>query len=101
MHEQFWGHAVDTACYIHNRLYCASNPKGKTPYEMVHKYKPKVDHIKVIGCRAEVFVEKSLREKSFDSGGDHSRTGIFLGYCKQSRGYLFYIPELKRIVTRR
>ena len=101
MHEQFWGHAVDTACYIHNRLYCASNPGGKTPYEMVHKIKPNVDHMKVFGCRAEVFVEKSLRNKSFGAGSDHSKTGIFLGYCKKSRGGVFYIPELKRIVSRR
>ena len=101
LHEMFWGHAVNTACYIHNRLHCGSNPNGKTPYEMINNKRPNISNMRVFGCMAEVFVEKGLRDKSFDKGGDHSRSGIFLGYCNQSNGYIFHIPELKRIVTRR
>jgi hypothetical protein len=101
---KFWGFAVDTACHIHNRLSTRSNPGDKSPYELVKKKKPNLSHLKVFGCKAEIFVEKSLREKSYSESGDHSRTGIFLGYDHVSKGgYIFYVPELKtaRIVCRR
>ena len=51
MHVQFWGHAVNTACYIHNRTSSGSNPNNKTPYEMIHGKKPNVKHFRVFGCR--------------------------------------------------
>ena len=68
---------------------------------MVTGHRPNVSNMRVFGCRAEVFVEKQLRSKTFDETGDNSRSALFIGYCKQSRGYLFYVPELKRVVTRR
>ena len=51
---------------------------------------------------AEVFVEKSLRrKKTFGPSGHHTCTCIFLGYAHMCNGYVFYIPELDRVVTQR
>ena len=101
MPEKFWGHAIDTAAYIINRISTRSNPGAISPYEMKTWQKPDLSNMRIYGCAAEVFVEKVLRNKSFGPSGDHSRTGVFLGYAHMCKGYVFYIEELDRVVIRK
>lgn len=46
---RFWGECVLTAVYLINKL---PTPvlKGKSPYELFHKHKPVVAHMRVLGC---------------------------------------------------
>lgn len=60
--KSFWAEAAMTAIYIKNRL---PSPKSdtKTPFEMVHKSKPSVKHMRVFGCLAYVLTPKEKRLK--------------------------------------
>jgi transposase InsO family protein len=46
--RRFWAEAVNTACYISNRIYLRVYKK-KTYYELMHGRTPKVSHFHVFG----------------------------------------------------
>ncbi|KAL8001625.1 putative integrase, catalytic core, ribonuclease H-like superfamily [Plasmopara halstedii] len=58
----FWGEAAMTAIYIKNRL-PSPRMKNKTPFEIVHKSKPSVKHMRIFGCRVYVLTPKEKRLK--------------------------------------
>ena len=101
--ESFWGHAVDTACYIRNRLAHRLLPGHITPYEMMHRAKPDVSHLRVFGCSAEIYKQKQFVPKQISA--ERSVSAIFIGYDKKCLdscpSYLFYLPKQKKVLTRR
>jgi transposase InsO family protein len=48
--RRFLPEAVNTACYVSNRIYLRVHKK-KTYYELMHDRKPKVSHFHVFGCK--------------------------------------------------
>jgi transposase InsO family protein len=48
--RRFWAEAVNTACYVSNRIYLRVHKK-KTCYELMHGRRPKVSHFHVFGCK--------------------------------------------------
>ena len=99
MPVEFWAHAVSTAAYTINRLSHKRLPNGITPYECMHGTKPNISNMRVFGCHAEILIEKQYRKK--DLTESHSESAIFIGYCRQSTGYVFYIPHKHQVVSRR
>ena len=93
---KFWGEALSTAAYLHNRSPTKAL-KGMTPYEAWTGEKPKVDHIRIFGCQAFVHVPKDERKK-LDS---KSKKCIFMGYGTTTKGYRLYDPLKKKIVFSR
>ena len=67
----------------------------KTPHEAWYKQKPEMDHIRVWGCTAYVFVQKDKR-KGF---APHMEKCVFLGYPKGYKGWCFYNPTTKKTVV--
>ena len=51
------------------------------------------------GCHAECLIEKRYRTKDLTDA--NSESAIFIGYCRQSAGYIFYIPSKHLVVSRR
>ena len=96
---EFWAHAVCTAAYTLNRLSHVRLPNGITPYEAMHDARPNIENMRVFGCHAEVLIEKRYRVK--DMTDVNSESAIFIGYCRQSSGYIFYIPDKHLVVSRR
>ena len=96
---EFWAHAVCTAAYTINRLSHKRLPDGITPYEAMHGERPNISNMRVFGCHAEVLIEKRYRRK--DITDENSVSAIFIGYCRQSAGYIFYIPHKHQVVSRR
>ena len=92
--EVFWSFAYRAAFHIKNR--CIHSAHGKTPFEKFFGELPKVSHLKVFGCRAYMYVEKSKRRK-FDS---RAREGILLGYSNNSNSYLIGFFEDGELVTK-
>nr|GFA96392.1 ribonuclease H-like domain-containing protein [Tanacetum cinerariifolium] len=45
----FWAEAVNTACYVQNRV-LATKPHNKTPYELLHGRLPSIGFIRPFGC---------------------------------------------------
>ncbi|GAA0172098.1 hypothetical protein LIER_25993 [Lithospermum erythrorhizon] len=83
--KYFWGHVVDTACHVLNRVFLRPLV-NKTPYEMWNGNTPNISYFKVFGCKCYILNTKDKLGK-FDS---KSNKGIFLGYSKHSRAYVIY-----------
>ncbi|WVZ75686.1 hypothetical protein U9M48_023721 [Paspalum notatum var. saurae] len=93
--RRFWAEAVNTACYIANRIFLRAF-LGKTSYELRFGRQPNVKHLRAFGCRAfHVWILESKQvvetcEVSFDetmswispafefSGDDEEGTPIFV-----------------------
>ncbi|MCO5607225.1 hypothetical protein L7F22_061418 [Adiantum nelumboides] len=65
--------------------------KGITPYEALHKVKPKVHHLQVFGYLAFTHVPDEKRKKL----DDKSRRCILVGYSDESKAYKLYDPIKK------
>ncbi|KAJ9542204.1 LOW QUALITY PROTEIN: hypothetical protein OSB04_028710 [Centaurea solstitialis] len=76
----FWAEAVNTACYVPNRVLIVKS-KGKTPYELFEKKKPFIGFLKPFGCPWTILNTKS-HLGNFDS---KSEDGFLVGYSSQSK----------------
>ena len=94
---EFWGHALDHAAFISNRV-CHSN-KTTTPFQMMFKEKPNMRDLKVWGCPGAVHIEDDYMPKNLAE--PHAEPGIFLGYCSRSPSFRFYLPRTNMVVSRR
>nr|GFC74462.1 retrovirus-related Pol polyprotein from transposon TNT 1-94 [Tanacetum cinerariifolium] len=45
----FWAEAVNTACYVQNRV-LVTKPHNKTPYELLHGRLPSIGFMRPFGC---------------------------------------------------
>lgn len=88
----FWGEAVSTASYIRN-ITPTQVLDWKTPNECFTQKKSDVSHLKVFGCKAQVFTPR-INRKKWDPT---STTAIFLGYTKTNRIYRFYSKDKNKI----
>ena len=78
----FWAEAVNTSCYILNRVLIRSS-LDKTPYELWKNKKPNISYFKVFGNKCFILNTKDNLGK-FDA---KSNVGIFLGYSSSSKAY--------------
>ncbi|KAH9716423.1 hypothetical protein KPL71_021459 [Citrus sinensis] len=83
--KYFWAEAVNTACYVLNRVLIRPN-LNKTPYELWKHRKPNIGYFKVFGCKCFILNTKDNLGK-FDP---KSNVGIFLGYSNSSKAYRVY-----------
>lgn len=97
IHRRFWGEAVLTSNYLHNRSPTNSlkNNKSATPAELWFGRKPNISHLKVFGCIAYVHIPKEKRSK-LDS---KSNKCVMVGYA--TNGYRLYDPEKRKIIVSR
>ncbi|WVZ84794.1 hypothetical protein U9M48_031782 [Paspalum notatum var. saurae] len=90
--RRFWAEAVNTACYIANRIFFRTF-LGKTSYELQFGRQPSVKHLRPFGCRCFVLKKAGHMDK-FES---HCLDGIFLGYSSSSRAFHVWILESHRV----
>ena len=89
----FLGQAV--AAYVHIWNRCSTTSlTSKTPYELWHRKKPDVSHLRVWGCTAYVHIQKDKRIGI----GSHMEKCVFIGYPDGYKGWMFYNPTTKRTV---
>jgi len=70
---------------------------NKTPFEIVDKVKPSVEHMRVFGCLACVLTPKEKRLK----WDPKARPSLFTGYEEPSKAYRAYdIEECQVVITR-
>ena len=85
----FWGHAIQTVCYLLNNVPSKSVPK--TPYEFWTNRKPNLNHIRIWGCPAHVLDKEAKKLES------RSEVCLFVGYPKGTKGGLFYNPKQNKV----
>src|ERR1044072_3738834 len=88
MAKHFWAEAVNTACYIQNRI-SVIPILNKTPCELWKNKKPNISYFHPFGCTCFVLNTKDHLGK-FDS---KAQKCIFLGYSERSKGYRIYNKE--------
>jgi hypothetical protein len=90
--RKYWAKAINTACYISNRIFLRALLK-KSSYELMHRRAPKVSHLRSFGCRCFILIQGNL-----DKFESCSSDGLFLGYANHSRAYCALNLETNRIV---
>ncbi|GJS82530.1 putative ribonuclease H-like domain-containing protein [Tanacetum coccineum] len=76
----FWAEAVNTACYVLNRV-LVIKPHNKTPYELIRGRPPLIDSMKPFGCPITILNTRDHLGK-FDGKDDE---GYFIGYFVVSK----------------
>nr|GEW36177.1 hypothetical protein [Tanacetum cinerariifolium] len=78
----FWAEAVNTACYVQNRV-LAVKPYNKTPYELFHGRTPALSFMRPFGCPLIILNTKDHLGK-FAGKADE---GFFVGYPLNSKAF--------------
>ncbi|WAR60918.1 hypothetical protein PtB15_13B167 [Puccinia triticina] len=92
--KEFWGYAFMWAAWTINRIPNRIT-KEKTPYEFFFGDKPQLDRTRVFGSRAYVLVAPEKRKKL----DDRAIEGLVVGHLPESKGWTFWIPKTKKLVS--
>ncbi|GJT35403.1 putative ribonuclease H-like domain-containing protein [Tanacetum coccineum] len=88
----FWTEAVNTACYVLNRV-LVTKPQNKTPYELLIGKSPSISFMRPFGCPL-------TNLNTLDSLGKFngkSNEGYLLGYSTTSKAFRVYNKRTKRV----
>ncbi|KAK9073356.1 hypothetical protein SSX86_007680 [Deinandra increscens subsp. villosa] len=86
----FWAEAVNTACYVQNRILIVKG-KNKTPYELWRKRKPNIYFFKPFGCPVTILITNESLPKFAEKADE----GYFVGYSGVSKAYRVYNKRTK------
>jgi hypothetical protein len=86
--DYFWPFATQAAVHLKNRVPHSSLPPDKTPFELWHRYKPNLSHLRLFG----VICTSRILSNNLTKFTPRGETGRFLGYAKDAKGYLVWIP---------
>nr|GEU79641.1 hypothetical protein [Tanacetum cinerariifolium] len=78
----FWAEAVNTACYVQNRV-LVTKPHNKTPYELLHGRTPSIGFMRPLGCPVTIL-------NTLDPLGKFERKvdeGFLVGYSVNSKAF--------------
>ena len=88
----FWAKAINTVDRSQTKIL-----ELKTPFEAFYGYKPKVNHLRVFGCKAFAHIPKEDRRK-LDAKAIKC---IFIGYCTDKKAYKMYDPSTHKVFASR
>nr|GEU58250.1 retrovirus-related Pol polyprotein from transposon TNT 1-94 [Tanacetum cinerariifolium] len=78
----FWAEAVNTACYVQNRV-LVTKPHNKTSYELLHSRTPSIGFMRPFGCLVTILNTLDSLGK-FDGKVDE---GFLVGYSVSSKAF--------------
>ncbi|GJR81439.1 ribonuclease H-like domain-containing protein [Tanacetum coccineum] len=81
----FWAEAVNTACYVQNRV-LVIKPHNKTPYELFLGRKPALSFMRPFGCPVTILNTIDHLGK-FDGKADE---GFFVGYSTNNKAFMVF-----------
>ncbi|GKA13057.1 putative ribonuclease H-like domain-containing protein, partial [Tanacetum coccineum] len=88
----FWTEAVNTACYVQNRVLVVK-PHNKTPYELFRGLKPTLSFMRPFRCHVTILNALDHLGK-FDGKSDE---GFFVGYSLCSKAFRVYNTRIRRV----
>ncbi|GKA07564.1 ribonuclease H-like domain-containing protein [Tanacetum coccineum] len=88
----FWAEAVNTACYVLNRV-LVTKPQNKTSYELLIGKSPSISFMRPFGCPLTILNTLDSLGK-FDGKSDE---GYLLGYSTSSKAFRVYNKRTKRV----
>ncbi|GJW91614.1 ribonuclease H-like domain-containing protein [Tanacetum coccineum] len=88
----FWAEAVNTACYVHNRVIIVK-PHNKTPYELFRGRTHALSFMRPFGCHVTILNTLDhlgkFNRKSYDS--------FFVGYSLTSKAFRVYNIRTRKV----
>ncbi|GJW72111.1 putative ribonuclease H-like domain-containing protein [Tanacetum coccineum] len=88
----FWAEAVNTACYVHNRVIIVK-PHNKTPYELFRGKTLALSFMRLFGCHVTILNTLDHLVK-FDGESDD---GFFVGYSLTSKAFRVYNIRTRKV----
>ncbi|GJY37201.1 putative ribonuclease H-like domain-containing protein [Tanacetum coccineum] len=88
----FWAEAVNTACYVQNRVLIVK-PHNKTPYELFRGRTPALSFMRPFGCHVTILNTLDHLGK-FDGKSDD---GFFVGYSLTSKAFRVYNIRTRKV----
>ncbi|GJY34784.1 putative ribonuclease H-like domain-containing protein [Tanacetum coccineum] len=88
----FWAEAVNTACYVQNRVIIVK-PHNKTPYELFRGRTPALSFMRPFGCHVSILNTLDHLGK-FDGKSDD---GFFVGYSLTSKAFRVYNIRTRKV----
>ncbi|GJX83076.1 putative ribonuclease H-like domain-containing protein [Tanacetum coccineum] len=88
----FWAKAVNTACYVQNRVLVVK-PHNKTPYELFRGRTPALSFMRPFGCHVTILNTLDHLGK-FDGKSDE---GFFVGYSMNSKAFRVYNIRTRKV----
>lgn len=79
LREELWADAIYTASFLRNQSQVKSSRERRTPYEVIHRKRTSLRHVRIFGSRTCVHEEREVRCGMFDS---QALPGILVGYCR-------------------
>ncbi|KAJ8564192.1 hypothetical protein ON010_g7153 [Phytophthora cinnamomi] len=93
---EWWAEAVSTAVYLINRS-TNTERSDMTPYEVVFKVKPQLEHLRVFGSPGYAHIDDAERTKLEPK----SFRCVFLGYAENAKGYRVYDMDASKVKVSR
>ncbi|GJT33222.1 glutathione S-transferase [Tanacetum coccineum] len=88
----FWAEAVNTACYVQNRVIIVK-PHNKTPYKLFRGRTPALSFMRPFGCHVSILNTLDHLGK-FNGKSDD---GFFVGYSLTSKAFRVYNIRTRRV----
>nr|GEV45915.1 putative ribonuclease H-like domain-containing protein [Tanacetum cinerariifolium] len=88
----FWAEAVNTACYVQNRV-LVNKSQNKTSYELFNSRIPAIGFLRPIWCLVMILNTLDHLGK-FDAKGDE---GYFFGYSLSSKAFRVFNKKTKKV----
>nr|GFC59246.1 ribonuclease H-like domain-containing protein [Tanacetum cinerariifolium] len=88
----FWAEAVNTACYVQNRV-LVNKSQNKTPYELFNGRTPAIGFLKPFGCHIMILNTLDNLGK-YAAKGDE---GYFIGYSMSSKAFRVFNKRTRRV----
>ncbi|GJW28268.1 putative ribonuclease H-like domain-containing protein [Tanacetum coccineum] len=88
----FWAEAVNTACYVQNRV-LVTKPHNKTPYELLHGIPPSISFMRPFGCLVTILNTLDPLRK-FDGNSDEA---FLVGYSINSKAFRVFNTRTRKV----
>nr|GEU41354.1 hypothetical protein [Tanacetum cinerariifolium] len=88
----FWAEAVNTACYVQNRV-LVNKSHNKTPYELFNGRSPAIGILKPFGCHVMILNTLENLGKFEEKGNE----GYFIGYSMSSKAFRVFNKRTSRV----
>ncbi|GJR08283.1 putative ribonuclease H-like domain-containing protein [Tanacetum coccineum] len=88
----FWAEAVNTACYVLNRV-LVTKPHNKTPYELIIGRPPSISFMRPFGCPVTILNTLDPLGK-FDGKAEE---GFLVGYSVNSKAFRVFNTETRNV----
>ncbi|GKA00341.1 putative ribonuclease H-like domain-containing protein [Tanacetum coccineum] len=88
----FWAEAVNTACYVLNRV-LVTKPHNKTPYELIIGRAPSISFMRPFGCPVTILNTLDPLGK-FDGKAEE---GFLVGYSVNSKAFKVFNTKTRKV----